>query len=46
MIAVCDPETLQPLDELSGRPVLLLLFVRFGTTRLLDNRVYQSPAIL
>lgn len=46
VIAVCDPETLQPLDELSGRPVLLLLFVRFGTTRLLDNRVYQSPAIL
>jgi pantoate--beta-alanine ligase len=46
VVAVCDPETLQPLGEISGRPVLLLLFVRFGTTRLLDNRVYGLPATL
>jgi pantoate--beta-alanine ligase len=37
--AVRDPETLKPLDRLQGRPVLVALFVRIGTTRLLDNRV-------
>ncbi|WP_113434797.1 pantoate--beta-alanine ligase [Rhizobium sp. SYY.PMSO] len=37
--AVRDPDTLEPLAELQGRPVLIALFVRIGTTRLLDNRV-------
>jgi pantoate--beta-alanine ligase len=37
--AIRDPETLKPLDRLQGRPVLVALFVRIGTTRLLDNRV-------
>ncbi|MFP5078192.1 pantoate--beta-alanine ligase [Rhizobium sp. YIM 134829] len=42
VVALRDPETLQPLEGLDGRPVLLLLFVRFGRTRLLDNRVYGA----
>ncbi|SER53791.1 pantoate--beta-alanine ligase [Rhizobium sp. NFR03] len=43
VVAVRDPKTLAPVDTVEGRPVLLLLFVRFGGTRLLDNRVY-SPS--
>jgi pantoate--beta-alanine ligase len=39
VVAVRDPDSLEKLTLLSGRPVLLMLFVRFGTTRLLDNRV-------
>lgn len=37
--AVRDPQTLKPVDSLQGRPILVALFVRIGTTRLLDNRV-------
>ncbi len=39
VVALRDPETLEPFGEISGKPVLILLFVRFGTTKLLDNRV-------
>ena len=39
VVAVRDPETLETLETIGDRPVLLLLFVRFGTTKLLDNRV-------
>lgn len=39
VVAVRDPVTLQRLDNLQGRAFLLALFVRIGTTRLLDNRV-------
>jgi pantoate--beta-alanine ligase len=42
--AVRDPETLRPLHRLQGRPVLVALFVRIGTTRLLDNRVIGSAS--
>ncbi len=35
-ISVVDPETLQPVHEISG-PVLVALAVRIGTTRLIDN---------
>lgn len=35
-VAVCDPETLQPLDCIEG-PALVALAVRFGETRLIDN---------
>jgi pantoate--beta-alanine ligase len=38
VVAVRDPHTLERLATID-RPPLLLLFVRFGTTRLLDNRV-------
>ncbi|WP_343313598.1 pantoate--beta-alanine ligase [Brucella sp. BE17] len=37
VVAVCDPETLERVKE--EGPMLVALFVRFGTTRLLDNRV-------
>jgi pantoate--beta-alanine ligase len=45
VVAIRDPETLAKPVSIDGRPVLLLLFVRFGTTRLLDNRILglQSP---
>lgn len=39
VVALRDPETLEPLDAIGEKPVLLLLFVRFGSTKLLDNRV-------
>ncbi|MFS8045689.1 pantoate--beta-alanine ligase [Rhizobium sp. BR 314] len=37
--AVRDPDTLELLTKLQGNPVLVALFVRIGTTRLLDNSV-------
>ncbi|KAA1182888.1 pantoate--beta-alanine ligase [Rhizobium tropici] len=37
--AVRHPDTLEPLTTLQGQPILIALFVRIGTTRLLDNRV-------
>ncbi len=37
--AVRHPDTLELLTNLQGNPVLVALFVRIGTTRLLDNRV-------
>lgn len=39
VVAVRDPRTLGPVERIDARPVLLLLFVRFGSTKLLDNRV-------
>lgn len=39
VVALRDPDTLAEAASAGDRPVLLLLFVRFGTTRLLDNRV-------
>jgi pantoate--beta-alanine ligase len=41
VVALRDPETLGELTEIGAGPVLLLLFVRFGNTRLLDNRVFD-----
>jgi len=38
VVAVRDPHTLERMAKIDRAP-LLLLFVRFGTTRLLDNRV-------
>jgi len=40
VVALRDPETLHTVTEIGEKPVLLLLFVRFGSTRLLDNRVF------
>jgi pantoate--beta-alanine ligase len=42
VVAIRDPVSLESLDTVGNSPVLLLLFVRFGTTRLLDNRVLTS----
>ncbi|MFT4180981.1 MAG: pantoate--beta-alanine ligase [Rhizobium sp.] len=39
VVAVCHPDTLEPLTRLRGQPILIALFIRIGTTRLLDNRV-------
>lgn len=39
VVALRDPDTLETLHAIGDKPVLLLLFVRFGTTKLLDNRV-------
>ncbi|MGR6430373.1 pantoate--beta-alanine ligase [Rhizobium sp. PAMB 3174] len=39
VVAIRDAATLQQPDNLKDRPVLLLLYVRIGTTKLLDNRV-------
>lgn len=35
-VAVCDPETLEPLEAVAGRAVALVA-VWFGSTRLIDN---------
>ena len=47
VVAVRDPETLEPVGSLQGHPVLVALFVRIGSTRLLDNRVLgvSSPSV-
>jgi pantoate--beta-alanine ligase len=42
-VAIVDPDTLQPVTELSER-ALLALAVWLGTTRLIDNRVLTVPA--
>ena len=39
VVAIRDPGTLAEVERIAGKPVLLLLFVRFGSTKLLDNRV-------
>ncbi|MCV3764586.1 pantoate--beta-alanine ligase [Rhizobium sp. TRM95796] len=39
VVAVRHAETLERLDRIGDAPALILLFIRFGTTRLLDNRV-------
>ena len=39
VVAVRDPDTLAPVASVQARPVLVALFVRVGSTRLLDNRV-------
>ncbi|KQV38488.1 MULTISPECIES: pantoate--beta-alanine ligase [unclassified Rhizobium] len=44
VIAIRDPETLRIISEIGEKPVLLLLFVRFGSTKLLDNRVIDPNA--
>lgn len=41
-VALCHPDTLQPLDRIEG-PMLLALAVRFGGTRLIDNCII-APA--
>jgi pantoate--beta-alanine ligase len=36
-VAINDADTLEKLDRLDDRPVLISLAVRFGKTRLIDN---------
>jgi pantoate--beta-alanine ligase len=42
-VAVADPETLEPVAEVTG-PVVVLIAARVGTTRLIDNAVV-GPAV-
>ena len=44
VVALRDPDTLHSLTEIGDGPVLLLLFIRFGNTKLLDNRVFSSKS--
>ncbi len=41
-LAVCDSRTLEPLDRVTDRAVLLGA-IRLGHTRLLDNLLVRSP---
>lgn len=41
-IALADPDTLRPVDQISGR-TLAALAVRIGNTRLIDNRLLELP---
>ncbi len=41
-VALCHPDTLQPLDRIDG-PALLALAVRVGETRLIDNVLITLP---
>jgi pantoate--beta-alanine ligase len=45
VVAIRDPETLAEIDAIGEKPVLLLLFVRFGGTKLLDNRVIDPKNV-
>jgi pantoate--beta-alanine ligase len=38
---LCDPESLQEIDQVQGAAVLALA-VRFGRARLIDNRVIKN----
>jgi pantothenate synthetase len=42
-VAIVDPETLRPLQQLD-RPARLLLAVYIGTVRLIDNCLLPTPA--
>ncbi len=44
VVALRDPDTLERLASVQGRPVLAALFVRLGATKLLDNRVVAPAA--
>ncbi len=39
IVALRHPETLAEVEEIGPGPVLVLLFVRIGSTKLLDNRI-------
>jgi pantoate--beta-alanine ligase len=41
-VALCNPETLEPLDSIDG-PTLAAVAVRFGHTRLIDNILIAAP---
>ncbi|THV24864.1 pantoate--beta-alanine ligase [Peteryoungia ipomoeae] len=43
VVAIRDPETLEPIDTVEER-ALVLLYVRFGQTKLLDNSIIGQSA--
>jgi len=36
-VAAVDPETLEPVDRIGDRPIMIAVAVRFGKVRLIDN---------
>jgi len=42
-IAVCDPQTLEPMEEITA-PALMALAVKVGATRLIDNIMLEPAA--
>ncbi len=44
LVVVRDADTLQPVDPATSRALVVLLAVRFGRTRLLDQRVIPLPS--
>lgn len=44
VVAICNPQTLQPAPRAGGDPVLLLLYVKVGQTNLLDNRILGATS--
>jgi pantoate--beta-alanine ligase len=42
-VGVCDPETLEPLEQITGKAVIVVA-ARFGATRLIDN-VLLEPSL-
>lgn len=43
VVAIRDPQTLERIETVNGR-ALVLLYVRFGKTKLLDNRIIGQAA--
>ncbi|HEX9898007.1 MAG TPA: pantoate--beta-alanine ligase [Candidatus Methylomirabilis sp.] len=39
-VGVCDPDTLEPLEQITGKAVAVVA-ARFGTTRLIDNALLE-----
>jgi len=39
-VGVCDPETLEPLSQITGKAVAIVA-ARFGATRLIDNAILE-----
>ena len=46
VVALRDPDTLQKPAQIGDGAVLLLLYIRIGATKLLDNRVYEPARLL
>ena len=40
-VGVCDPETLEPLERITGKAVAVVA-AKFGTTRLIDNMLLEA----
>jgi pantoate--beta-alanine ligase len=43
-LEACDAATLEPVDELTGRPILIAVAARVGGARLIDNVVIEPLA--
>lgn len=41
-IAIVDNETLEPIEKIGERPVLVAVAVRFGEIRLIDNIILNK----